>query len=65
MISCQFFVICCKVRKKEKRKKKEQKKKTLNRYELLHIDFETLGGIFVHHQNIRVSDIYRDFERDY
>lgn len=52
--------------KKGKKKKKEtKKKKTLNRYELLHIDFETLGDIFVHHQNIRVSDIYRDFERDY
>lgn len=52
-------------KKGKKKKKGTKKKKTLNRYELLHIDFETLGDIFVHHQNIRVSDIYRDFERDY
>lgn len=52
-------------KKGKKKKKRNKKKKTLNRYELLHIDFETLGDIFVHHQNIRVSDIYRDFERDY
>lgn len=60
-----FLSSVARYKKRKKEKKGTKRKNILNRYELLHIDFETLGDIFVHHQNIRVSDTYRDFERDY
>lgn len=60
-----FLSSVARYKKRKKEKKETKRKNILNRYELLHIDFETLGDIFVHHQNIRVSDTYRDFERDY